>query len=121
VSDADLERDLRRLREAYRRKLPARLVELEALLHRARDLPEREQLESVRALAHMLKGTTGSYGFEEISHEMARIEESLGRELQKTAPDLGAARHEVGRAITRVRERLADSGNSRRRPCVEPE
>jgi HPt (histidine-containing phosphotransfer) domain-containing protein len=106
VSDADLHRDLEQLREAYRRKLPGRLAELDALLNGARQGQAREPLEAARRLAHMMKGTAGSYGFDEISAELGRIEESLEVLLAGTSPDSAVVWNAIEQAWTRVGDRL---------------
>jgi HPt (histidine-containing phosphotransfer) domain-containing protein len=102
VADADLQRDLQRFREAYRRKLPGKLDQLDALLRGARGSHERGRLEAARHLAHMLKGTSGSYGFEEISAELRRIEERLDRLLEGESPDSPAVWSEIEQALDRA-------------------
>ena len=59
MSDSDLERDLQRLREAYRVRLRRDLTALESMLRAPREL------EAARQLAHRLHGTSGSYGLDE--------------------------------------------------------
>jgi HPt (histidine-containing phosphotransfer) domain-containing protein len=106
VADADLQRDLQRFREAYRRKLPGKLDQLDALLRGARGAQERGQLEAARDLAHMLKGTSGSYGFGELSAELRRIEEHLDRLLDGESPDSPAVWSEIEHALNRAGDHL---------------
>jgi chemotaxis protein histidine kinase CheA len=104
VSEVELQRDLQELREAYRRKLPAKLARLEELLDAAREVCEREALEAARLLAHTLKGTSGSYGLEGVSADLARIEEQLDRRLGGELSDTDWS--EIERILGRVRDRL---------------
>ncbi len=110
VPDADLQRDLRRFRGDYRRKLPGKLDQLDALLRGARGGRERGQLEAARHLAHKLEGTSGSFGFEEISAELRRIEEHLNSLLEGKSPDSPAVWSEVEQALTRARDHLCGRG-----------
>ncbi len=69
---------MRALRESYRTRLPGLVAELAALVHEARRGPEaRRAIHAARCLAHRLKGTAGSYGFEAASAEFAVIEAVL--------------------------------------------
>ena len=116
MSDADLQRDLRALRDDYLHRLPARLAEIEALLHGAHTRDEREGLESACRLAHMLKGTSGSYGLDAISAELSRIEAQLDRQLRAVTPDLGASREALERAMRLVRDRVGATARPGREP-----
>ncbi|HEY0839697.1 MAG TPA: response regulator [Vulgatibacter sp.] len=76
LEEADFERALSRLREAYREELPSRLGELRAAVEDAADSPrDVEVLNTARELAHRLRGTAGSYGFLQVGEEAGRIEE----------------------------------------------
>jgi len=103
VSEEDLERDLERLRRAYRGKLTGKLAQLDFLLGEARRLPEREEIEAARDLAHTLKGTSGSYGFDESSAEFKGIEERLDQLLEGASEGAAAAWMEIEQALTRAR------------------
>ena len=99
--DAELEADLRRLSESYRRKLPELLRTLE---ERVRDAREREGApelrEAARQLAHKLKGTSGCHGLHGPSAALERVEELL-------AGGRPAAWAEIERELARVRATLA--------------
>ena len=103
MSEGDLERDLERLRRAYRGKLTGKLAQLDFLLGEARKVPEREELEAARDLAHTLQGTSGSYGFDESSAEFWRIEERLDHLLEGASEGAAAAWKEIEQALKRAR------------------
>ena len=104
MSDPDLERGLRRIREAYRQKLPGKLAELAEHLRGAREERAPEQrLETSNRLVHRLKGTSGSFGFDEVSAELARIEVQLERLLSGATPDRVAPWTEIEQALGRAR------------------
>jgi signal transduction histidine kinase/CheY-like chemotaxis protein len=70
------------LRAAYRQKLPARLAELTAALGAAQAHGGSEAaLRDVHRLVHTLKGTAGSYGFDELAGVLADIEATLQQML----------------------------------------
>ena len=96
VREEDL---LASIRESYRRRLPQLLAELGASLSGA---PTRERIEAARELAHRLKGTTGSYGFDEVSAELAEIEARLDGLLGPSGGDAAASWHEIAAALRRV-------------------
>ncbi len=99
--DAELEAELRRLRESYRRKLPELLRTLEDRVRdaRARD-GASEPREAARQLAHQLKGTSGCHGLHEPSAGLERVEALL-------AAGRPAAWAEIERELARVRASLA--------------
>ena len=100
MSDPDLERDLRHLREVYRPKLLGKLAELDGQLRRAREeRPEKQPLEAARQLTHTLMGTSGSYGLDEVSAELARVEEQLEGLLEGAMPDPVAAWTAIEQAL----------------------
>ena len=104
MSDPDLERGLRRIREGYRQKLPGKLAELAEHLRGAREERAPEQrLETSSRLVHKMKGTSGSFGFDQVSAELARIEAQLERLLSGAAPDRVASWTEIEQALDRAR------------------
>ena len=104
MSEPDLERDVRRIREGYGQKLPGKLAELAEHLRGAREEGAPEQrLETSSLLVHRLKGTSGSFGFDQISAELARIEAQLERLLSGAAPDRVASWTEIEQALDRAR------------------
>ncbi len=104
--DRELLRELARLRDAYRRKLPARLDELEGLLRQAREGGELRPLEAARGLAHRLHGSSGSYGLDEIAADLQQIEEELERRLGDSTPLEDGSWAVVERALARMRSGL---------------
>jgi CheY-like chemotaxis protein len=103
VADAELDAALRRLREAYRRKLPELLRMLGERVCAARlrhDTPDLR--EAARQLAHRLKGTCGCYELYGPSATLERVEELL-------AVQGPAAWAELERALERAREALGIS------------
>ena len=104
MSDPDWERDFADLREGYRLKLARNLLGLDARFRRRAQGPlPRDELESVRQLAHRLKGTAGCYGFDVASAALARIEEQLEGLLKVPGPYPARAWHEIERALERAR------------------
>ena len=104
--DRELLREFARLRIAYRRRLPARLDELEGLLRQAREGGERGPLEAARGLAHRLHGSSGSYGLDEIAADLQQIEEELERRLGDPTPLEGGSWDVVEAALARMRSGL---------------
>ena len=105
--DADWQRDLQRLREIYRHKLHGELATLDAKLREARDAaPAQPKLEVARLLAHRLKGTSGSYGLDECSAALARIEERLEHLPDAAQPDSDPAWAEIEQALEQARAGL---------------
>ena len=104
MSNPDLDRDLRRIREGYGQKLQGMLAELAEHLRGAREERAPEQrLETSSLLVHRLKGTSGSFGFDQISAELARIEAQLECLLSGAAPDRVASWAEIEQALDRAR------------------
>ena len=65
------------LRAEYLPTIPEKLAILESLVLRARAEGDGDSREELRALAHRLRGTMGSYGFAEIGAPIGRIEDAL--------------------------------------------
>jgi two-component system chemotaxis sensor kinase CheA len=104
VSDAGLDRELRRIREGYRERLPGMLAELAELLQGAREERASERrLDAFCQLVHKLKGSSGSFGFDQVSAELARIEAQLERLLAGAAPDRVASWTEIEQSLDRAR------------------
>jgi ABC-type sugar transport system substrate-binding protein len=107
-----LEEKLAALREGYRRTaLPQQLGELRARLTSAHSDAE---LAEAAGLAHRVKGTAGSYGFDAVAAELAGIEAILerGRAGGALAPP---DRDALAAAVTRAEASLgpaADPGPS---------
>ena len=72
--------DFLALRERYRARLAAQIDTLEAYLREKR-------LEEALALAHRLKGTAGSYGLDQASSALERIEMALRENAADEVPE----------------------------------
>lgn len=82
MTDTEVQRELRRLRKAYRQQLPGELGRLRTLLAGARVAADEQQLEAACHLAHMLMGSSGTHGLTEVSAQLRRIEEHLNRMVE---------------------------------------
>lgn len=103
VRDGELARELEGLRRTYRGKLIEMLARLASLVREARRMRDGDELQVARDLAHRLKGTSGSYGFDECSAQLSKIEERLER-LADAAPASAAAIWiEIEQALSRAR------------------
>jgi chemotaxis protein histidine kinase CheA len=100
-----LEEKLAALRESYRRTaLPQQLGELRAGLAQAASATPDALAEAVR-LAHRVKGTAGSYGFDVVAAELEAIESILARGREQGV--LAAAdREAVAAALSRAEASL---------------
>ena len=102
------ESELDRLRDDYGRSLPGKLASLETQLREAFRKGGRGDLEAVRREAHSLKGSSGSYGFDEASLELQRIEDALGGLLDRAQEPAADAElpGELSGALARARASL---------------
>jgi HPt (histidine-containing phosphotransfer) domain-containing protein len=98
-----LEEKLAVLRESYRRTLPAHLDALGAKLAAACEARSQGAWAEVAQLAHRLKGTAGSYGFQLLAAELEALEEILERSAGDETP---AARAALDAALARARAAL---------------
>lgn len=67
------------LKEIYRQSLPERIQELEAAA--ATVTTDTASSERARRIAHALRGSGGTYGFPEVSHAAAAVEDATETEL----------------------------------------
>ncbi len=95
-----------RLGEAYRRKLPERIAELEGLVREARGSGGRARLEEARDLAHTLKGASGTFGLDETSADLEEIWQELEARVAAGATGRRGGWGAVERALGRIRARL---------------
>ncbi len=100
MSDSDSEIDLPALLARYRPRLRRDLAELDEKLCSAREGPAAEgALEEAKRLAHRVKGTSGSYGLDEVSASLARIESLLEPLLGGTRSGADEPWGEIERAL----------------------
>lgn len=110
---ADAPDPLTELRLSYAESLPTRLRALDRAIRAWRRAPEDSAaLEKAEKLAHRLRGTTGSYGFADVSAAMGAVEDALrgARDRHETSasaiePALGAARTFAAEAIARLKHK----------------
>ncbi len=106
-----LERELAALRQDYARTLVERVSEITAAVGSAQASPSNQvALSHARNLAHRLRGSAGSYGFDELGAYAARIEEALvnaGKLPAEAIPQL-----ETAAALTRDALELAQAQQS---------
>jgi CheY-like chemotaxis protein len=84
--------ELAAVHASFRQRLPSRLDALSAALRAAQAKPgSHEALQAAYHMAHMLKGTVGSYGFDELAMVLEEMETTLkeGRDGKKTWTDMG--------------------------------
>jgi HPt (histidine-containing phosphotransfer) domain-containing protein len=106
---------LRELQAEYGKVLPGLVEKLAREVGEARRAPaDPARLEGLRAQAHKLRGTAGSYGFHGVSQAAARLEEAVQRALaepgeERWAP-LEAAVADMTAAAMETAEVLPFSG-----------
>ena len=97
-----LEEKFAALRESYRHGLPEQLEALRAKVAAVSESRGHAALADAKGLAHRLKGTAGSYGFDGVAAEIEGIEEILERaesgEARLGAADRGAIEAALARA-----------------------
>lgn len=99
--------DFRRLRQAYRGKLGKELATLGAALREARQSPSAyADRDTLRRVAHRLKGTSGTYGFEECCAALERVEAGLARVVELAATDAEDTWSEIELALRTARASL---------------
>lgn len=103
MSDDDLIPEFERLRQSYRGKLEELLVRLGSLVRQARRMRDGDDLLAARELAHRLKGTSGSYGFDECSAELSKVEVCLEQIAAGAPVNAAATWLEIEQALARAR------------------
>jgi CheY-like chemotaxis protein len=111
--EVEAEEAMAPLRESYRKRLPELVAGLDASLSGALP-PARECIEAARELAHRLKGTTGSYGFDAVSAELAQIESGLDVLLSSPEEDALEGWREIGAALRRAHSAARTHSSSER-------
>jgi chemotaxis protein histidine kinase CheA len=92
------------LRDDYRRSLPEQLAALATLLAAP---ASPETADAVWRLAHRLKGTSGSYGLNELATRLETIEESFERARRTHTPATDDERSRAAAALERARTTLS--------------
>lgn len=69
--------ELSDLIKQYGEKLPIQIAQIARLLDLAREAGTNAALEPAKSEVHRLKGTAGSYGFMDISHDLEALEQVL--------------------------------------------
>jgi HPt (histidine-containing phosphotransfer) domain-containing protein len=106
TSDPAFDRELAALREAFGRKLPARIEEVAAALDAARgSRPRGEACLVARRLAHNLHGTAASYGFASVGAEMEQVVDALDALADSSGADLDGLWSSIERALAQARAR----------------
>lgn len=93
MADDDVAREIEELRSAYRAGLPQKIDALGAAI-------ADEDRDAARALAHRLRGTSGSYGLPAVSAIAGAIEDALDARVVDWGPvqkDLDRLRQAVTR------------------------
>lgn len=102
--DPAFDRELAALREAFARKLPARIDEVAAALAAARgSRPGGEAYLVARRLAHNLYGSAASYGFASVSAEMERVVDGLDALAGASGADAESLWSSIERALAQAR------------------
>ncbi len=75
--DNNIDQKIALLRENYAKKLPVKIGEIkEAWLHLEKDWT-KENLTAMQRLAHNLRGTSATFGYEDLSHHAEKIEREM--------------------------------------------
>ena len=82
------------LRTWYRERLPARIAALESAREEL-DRSGADALGSIRRIAHMLRGSGGTYGFPEVSDSARQLEEAAPENLRSALAGLIGTLQEV--------------------------
>ena len=96
--------ELNELRREFLDEAREKVDEMQSALERAQD---REALERLAYLAHQLKGSGGSYGYQRISEDAAQLERAIetgknGNGTSELARYVGNLRSEIDRAATEL-------------------
>lgn len=96
-----MDQEFEELRKEFLREASDKIAEIRKLCNSGFPDDEEDQ-KRVMNIAHQLKGAGGSYGYDEISSEAARMEESLEDE-----PDWSQAEKHLHNLERRVQEGLS--------------
>ena len=87
-----------------RRTLPEKVARIEALWQDVRQAKEaQDKLGVLERMAHNLHGTSGTYGFRDLSHASHALELAVRALLDAGAPPTGAQQLRIAEAINAVR------------------
>lgn len=104
-NDVETERALEEIRREYAQGLQAKLAALERAIEALCPKPEDESLlNEVRRQAHSLRGTSGSYGFKEVSEAAGKIEQLVRSDggVRPTSPVLEALAKALREVVHKV-------------------
>lgn len=105
IPEAAIRAALAELREEYVAELPSRLSALREAVQRARS---GAPVNDVRAIAHKLCGTSGSYGFTALSDASRKVEDLAGALAEASPPLPESAWGEIDAAIAEIDAVFAD-------------
>lgn len=105
-----IDQELAALRQAYAETLVDKLTALEAAVHLARGGDEAG-LEAAITKSHRIRGTAGSYGFDELGQCAGLLEDEL-LALRATPAKGEAAWTSIHALVSRLRAEIADAGAS---------
>lgn len=98
--------ELNELRREFLDEARGKVEEMQSALEARQD---RESLERLAYLAHQLKGSGGSYGYQRISDDAAQLERAIesiagrnGDGARELAQYVGSLRSEIDRAATEL-------------------
>ncbi len=95
----------------YAKSLPRRVRRIGDALRASRRAPgDARSLEKARTLAHRLRGTAGSYGFEAVSAAAGRVEDAIRRAAGAPGGEHNTAWSEVWAALREAEARSAEVG-----------
>ena len=108
-------RQLAALRVAYIEKLPGKFEQLAKVAAEARALGTDESADALMRLAHTLAGTAGSYGLDDVSEAVRRIEELIGEPSDERS---ARAWEEIDAALDVVLQSLPGAAESEQRISI---
>lgn len=104
---ADFDAELEALRTEYRSRLPDKVEELATAVQSALSTRNAEDTQRAQRLAHTLKGTAGSYGFDDLARRVERIDETLRQMLERDELEDEADWQNLEDAVAELRGTLA--------------
>lgn len=100
---AMVDHELDELRREFLGEAREKVVEMQAALESVSD---RETLERVAYLAHQLKGSGGSYGYQRISMDAAEVEKAVESLTEGTNGDGAAFEARIQQHVVNLRDEI---------------